>query len=179
MLISKVAKRYAQGFLDFSQSQGNTDVVFGEMKDLVKILDQSRDLNLLLDSPIIDIKKKLSITDEIFKSFSQSSQNLIKLVIKHGRESNLKGIAQDFINKVEDLTGVQRVFVTTASSVSAENLDAIIKSANLVNHSKKYEVIPNVNTELIGGYILRVGDQQVDASVRTKLNHIKKEFQLN
>lgn len=179
MLTSKVAKRYAQGLLDFAKDTGNTVSVFGEMKDIVKIMSSSKELKNFFASPIIDAKKKVNAAGEIFKDFSPATKNLITLVIKQGRESHLQDIAQEFINKVEDLEGVQRVTLTTATELSSANLDAILKSTNLVNAEKKYDLKTTVNPDILGGYILRVGDQQVDASVRTKLNAIKKEFQVN
>jgi len=153
MVSSKVAKRYAQGLLQFTQDAGSTDTVFAEMKTLVNTINGSRELQSFLASPVIDVKKKTAAAAAIFKNLSPVSQNLINLVIKQGRESQLAGIGNAFVNKVEDMRGVQRVTVTSAAPLAEENI--------------------------LGGYILRVGDQQVDASVRTKLERLKKEFQLN
>ncbi|MCS3870048.1 F-type H+-transporting ATPase subunit delta [Chryseobacterium ginsenosidimutans] len=179
MLTSKVAKRYAQGLLDFTNESGQTATVFSEMKDVVKIMIESQDLNKFFLTPYIDSKKKVEVASEIFKGLSQSSQNLITLVIKHGRENQLKNIAQEFINKVEDINGVQRITLTTATQLSKENLDQILRSTNLVNTNSNFDINVIVKPEILGGYILRVGDQQVDASVKSKLNSIKKDFQLN
>ncbi|TZF98801.1 ATP synthase F1 subunit delta (plasmid) [Chryseobacterium panacisoli] len=179
MLTSKVAKRYAQGLLDFTNESGQTATVFSEMKDVVKIMKESADLNKFFMTPYIDSKKKIEVANEIFKGLSVSSQNLIRLVIKHGRETQLKNIAQEFINKVEDLSGVQRITLTTATPLSKENLDQILRSTTLVNADSNFDLKVNVKPEILGGYVLRVGDQQVDASVKTKLNQVKKDFQLN
>ncbi|MGK6340895.1 ATP synthase F1 subunit delta [Chryseobacterium sp. DT-3] len=176
MLTSKVAKRYAQGLLDFTNETGQTAAVFSEMKDVKKIMSQSADLNKFFLTPYIDAKKKIEVADQIFKDFSVSSQNLIRLVIKHGRENQLKNIAQEFINKVEDINGVQRITLTTATQLSKENLDQILRSTSLVREGSNFDLNLNVKPDILGGYILRVGDQQVDASVKTKLNQVKKIF---
>ncbi|CAH0178233.1 ATP synthase F1 subunit delta [Chryseobacterium sp. WG14] len=179
MLTSKVAKRYAQGLLDFTNESGQTATVFSEMKDVVKIMIESQDLNKFFLTPYIDAKKKIEVADQIFKDFSVSSLNLIRLVIKHGRENQLRNIAQEFINKVEDINGVQRITLTTATQLSKENLDQILRSTNLVKADSNFDINLHVKPEILGGYILRVGDQQVDASVKAKLNQVKKDFQLN
>ncbi|MDF2832692.1 ATP synthase F1 subunit delta [Chryseobacterium indoltheticum] len=179
MLTSKVAKRYAQGLLDFTKESGQTDAVFAEMKDVVKLMSESKDLNKFFLTPYIDANKKTEVANEIFKSFSPVSQNLIKLIIKNGRESQLKNVAQQFINKVEDINGIQRITLTTATQLSNENIEQILKSTNLVNASANFDIKVNVNPAILGGYILRVGDQQIDASVKSQLNKIKKDFQLN
>lgn len=100
-------------------------------------------------------------------------------MIKQGRESQLKNIAQEFINKVEDINGIQRLTLTTATEISNANIEEILKSSNLVNTSENFDLKRIINPEILGGYILRVGDQQIDASVKTKLNQVKKGFQLN
>ncbi|MEY8760794.1 ATP synthase F1 subunit delta [Chryseobacterium tongliaoense] len=179
MLTSKVAKRYAQGLLDFTNESGQTATVFSEMKDVVKIMSESKDLNKFFLTPYIDSKKKIEVAKEIFKGLSVSSQNLITLVIKQGRENQLRNIAQEFINKVEDINGVQRITLTTATQLSNSNIEEILKSTNLVNGNSNFDLKVNVNPAILGGYILRVGDQQVDASVKSKLNQVKKDFQLN
>ncbi|WP_265428759.1 ATP synthase F1 subunit delta [Chryseobacterium sp. YIM B08800] len=179
MLTSKVAKRYAQGLLDFTNESGQTDAVFAEMKDVVKLMSESKDLNKFFMTPYIDSNKKTEVANEIFKSFSPVSQNLIRLIIKNGRESQLKNVAQQFINKVEDINGIQRITLTTATQLSNENIEQILRSTNLVNQTATFDLNVNVKPEILGGYILRVGDQQVDASVKSKLNKIKKDFQLN
>lgn len=179
MLTSKVAKRYAQGLLNFTQESGNTDAVFTEMGDIVKTIEKSKELQSFFASPIIDLKKKVSIALEIFKDFSPVTKSMLQLIIKQGRESQMQNIAQEYINKVEDMNGVQRITITSASALSSENINNILKSSELVNHDNKFDVKSIINPEILGGYILRVGDQQVDASVKSKLSKLKKEFQLN
>lgn len=179
MLTSKVAKRYAQGLLDFTNETGQTATVFSEMKDVKKLMSESADLNKFFLTPYIDAKKKIEVANEIFKGLSVSSQNLIRLVIRQGRENQLKNIAQEFINKVEDINGVQRISLTTATELSKDNIDQILSSTNLVNNTSNFDLKVNVDPKILGGYILRVGDQQIDASVKSKLNQVKKDFQLN
>lgn len=179
MRTGKVAKRYAQGLLNFTQESGSTASVFAEMKDLVGTIVKSKDLQNFFNSPVIENRKKISVSEEIFKNFSPVSRNLIQLVIKHGREGQLANIGQEFINKVEDLNGVQRITLTSATALSEDNIQNILKSTNLVNHQNQFDVKSIIKPEILGGYILRVGDQQIDASVKTKLDRLQKEFQLN
>lgn len=179
MLSSKVAKRYAQGLLEFASETNAVDPVFEEMKQVVKIMDSSKELNSFLNTPFIETKKKIETADQIFNGFSQASKNFIFLIIKHGRENQLKNIAQQYIDNVEDMKGIQRVTVTSASELSKENIDKILRSTHLLDHSKPYDLKTILNPELVGGYILRVGDQQVDASVKSKLSQLRKDFNLN
>ena len=178
MLTSKVAKRYAQGLLDFTQESGNTESVFGEMRDVMKIMSESKELVQFLNTPFIDARKKDAVALEIFKDFSPVAKNIIRLIIKQVREAQLKNIAQEFINKVEDIKGTQRISLVTATKLSEQNIQKIIADSKMVNVSN-YDLEMIIKPDILGGYILRVGDQQIDASVKTQLNNIKKEFQLN
>lgn len=179
MRTSKVAKRYAQGLLEFSTDSNTTTELFKEMQEVVKILKSSKELNSFLLTPVIDSKRKIAISILIFKDFSATAKNFISLIIKQGRENHMQQIAQEYINKVETLEGVQRVSLTSATQLSEENVQAILKSTDLVNAAQKFDLQTNINPNILGGYILRVGDQQVDASVKSKLTQLKKEFQLN
>ena len=104
---------------------------------------------------------------------------MITLVIKQGREKYLEDIAKEYVEKVEEMNGVQKVTLTTAEELSQQSLDQIVKSSSLIDVNKKYKIKSIIKPELIGGYILRVGDQQIDNSVRTHLANLRKEFQLN
>ena len=179
MLTSKVAKRYAQGLLEFTKDTGNMSETLSEMQDLVKILKESKDLSQFFQSPFINYKKKTEVAGEIFKNFSPLTKNLITLVIRHGREKHLQDIAWEYVRKVEDINGIQRISLTTAAPLSKENVDKILNSTDLIQHNNKFDLKTVINPDILGGYILRVGDQQIDASVKTKLNQVKKEFQLN
>lgn len=179
MLITKVAKRYAQGLLDFTQENGSTDTMLSEMKDVAKIMDSSKDLNRFFATPFIDGRQKVNTAREIFKTLSPTAQNMITLVIRQGREKHLQGIAQQYVNSVEDMQGVQRITLTSAVALSDQTIRQIITATSLVNPNQKFDLKTSIDPELLGGYIIRVGDQQVDASIKTKLSNVRKEFHLN
>lgn len=176
MVISKVAKRYAQGLLDFSLDSGTTEQLAEDMKVVQKTISDSTDLKRFFNTPFIDSKKKASVASQIFSSLSDAAKNLILLVIKNGRESDLANIASAYIEKVNERKGVQNVTLTLAANLSSEAVEKIISSTSLVDDSKPKNVKITINPEIIGGYILRVGDQQIDASVKTNLENLKKSM---
>ena len=175
MFSTKVAKRYAQGLLDFTKETQQTDVLFDEMKTVVQVLKDSAPLNRFLNTPFIDSKKKTNVASEIFKNLSPLAQNFINLVIKQGRESQLRNIAQTYIDRVEAERGIQKVTITLASPISESSINAIISQSNLVRQNPNITTV--IDPEILGGYIVRVGDQQIDASVKTQLMRVRKQFQ--
>ena len=96
---TKVAKRYAQGLLDFTTETGNTETVFNEMKDVAETISGSKELRSFFATPIIDYRRKQSVASEIFSKFSVVTKNMITLVIKQGREKYLEDIAKEYIEK--------------------------------------------------------------------------------
>lgn len=176
MAATKVAKRYALGLLDFAKEQNAVEQIFGEMQSVKRILGQSKDLQNFFSTPFIEAKKKEAAAAQIFAQFSVPVQNFIKLTIKQGRETELANIAQQYIIQVENMMGIQRISLTTATEISEENVRQILQSTRLFDASKKYDIEKKIDASLLGGYILRVGDQQIDASVKSKLNGLRKEF---
>jgi len=69
----KIAKRYAQGLLEYTKEVGSTDVVFNEMKDVAETISGSKELRSFFATPIIDYRRKQSVASEIFSKFSESS----------------------------------------------------------------------------------------------------------
>lgn len=175
----KVAKRYAQGLLEYTKEVGNTELIFNEMKDVAKTIADSKELQSFFATPIIDSRKKQEIAKEIFSAFSPVTQNMITLVIKQGREQFLGNIAQEYLEFVEALNGIQKITLTTAEELSSESVEKIVKASSLVDNTKGYQVKTIIKPELIGGYILRIGDKQIDNSVKNQLSNLRKEFQLN
>jgi len=179
MRTSKISKRYAKGLLLFAQETNSVEKISTEMKDVLKFINASSELRKFLSSPFIHVKTKISVVEKIFTKFSKTIQNIIILAIKQNRAVHLEDIASQYISLVEGLSGIQKISLTTATELSEVNLKNILTKSTLVDTAKPFDVEIVINPNIIGGYILRVGDQQIDESVRTSLQSLKKEFELN
>ncbi|MDR3273342.1 MAG: ATP synthase F1 subunit delta [Flavobacteriaceae bacterium] len=172
----RVARRYAEGLWGYAQSVKEESAVVADMQSLLKIIKESRELQLFLKSPIIETKKKIQIACEMFKSFSQTSQHFITIVFRHHREIELLGIANQVLHIYDDYNGIQRVSIVSAIPLDKDIISGILTTNSHINAQKA--IVKNaVDETIIGGYILRVGDEQVDASVKNKLNNIKKKLE--
>ncbi len=175
----RVAKRYAKGLLDFSNQTQQTQEVYNEMKDLNNLLSNSKELKNFFKSPILDFRKKQEIAKELFKKYSQTTQKFIHLVIGRGRENNLQEIAKQYIQITDEKNGIQKVELTTAQPINQEKLNQILKNNHLIKNPKEINLHTKVDPNLIGGYILKVKDKQIDASIKSKLNKIRTNFDEN
>jgi|SRR5690606_268569 len=176
----RAAKRYAKGLMQFATEVNQAQQINQEMIDLKNALNNSRELAQFLNSPVLDSKKKNAVATEIFKDFSKPTQNFIQLVINQGRGGNLKEIAVQYHDLYNKLNNVHTAEIVSAVELDDATVQQIVEHAKqTIGSDYTYEVENKIDPNLIGGFILRVGDKQVDGSVRTKLNRLKKEFDKN
>ncbi len=175
----RVAKRYAKGLFQFTQEKGNPTDTYKEMQSLSELITESKDLRSFLKSPILDYKKKQEIASKLFDSYSSSTRNFIQLVIQHRREANLQQITNAYIELSDVQNHVKKAILTTATEISDALAQKIVDDSKLISTSDTLQLTKEINPELIGGYIFKVGDQQIDASVKSKFNKLKQEFDDN
>lgn len=176
----RAAKRYAKGLMQFATETGKGAEINREMIDLKNSIQSSRELAQFLSSPVLDSRKKNTIAKELFKGFSPATQNFIKLVIDQRREGLLKQIATQFNQIYDHSNNVRTAEVISASELNDELVEEILGKAKAkMGEGFTYKIENKVNPDLIGGFILRVGDKQIDSTVRARLNKLKKEFEIN
>ncbi len=176
----RAAHRYAKGLMEFAKEANQTNEVYAEMNEVSNIIKSSDDLRVFLNSPVIDASKKEVALKEIFKSLSKSSQTFISLVVRHGRENILSKIATQFIALYDEANNIVTAEITSAVQLDQNTIDNIIAKAKqtlAVNSQVKVE--NKVDASLIGGFVLKIGNNQIDSSIKTKLATIKKDFSKN
>ena len=176
---TKLASRYSRSLLLIAIERGEVEQVFNDMKLVAKTCSENRDLTVLLRSPIIKTDKKRSILREIFgNKISKTSLAFIEIITNKRREYFLWKIAEEFANQYKE-----NKKITTATVTSTMKLDTVLKEKilALIKNKTKQEVdlIEKTDEKLIGGFILRIGDTQIDVSIQRKLNDLKKSFSEN
>lgn len=171
----KVASRYAKSLIDLAIEQNILDSIKGDMVLFDTVVDKNSELEAILKNPIIPLDKKSGILDDVFgDKVNQLTKIFFSTVVRKGRSSILYATAKQFIAQYNQIKGILTADISTAVALDAQTKQTII---NLVKEeTKANEVIVRefVNPDLIGGFILKVGDKQVDASIATKLNKMKK-----
>lgn len=176
---SKVASRYAKAFLELVSEKGELDKALSDMELVLSTTEENRELLMLLKSPVVNTDKKVKILSEIYgKQLSEASMLFIKLIAKNRRESALQEIAKAFVAQYKAIKGITSATVTSATVLSD---DAKKKIADLVQKEVggTVELSTEINPDLIGGFVLRIGDKQLDTSILNKVNKLKQEFGKN
>lgn len=176
----RAAKRYAKGLMQFAGESNQAELLNREMTDLKNSIQGSRELASFLASPVLDAKRKTAVSRELFKSFSPVAQNFIELVINQGRGDLLKEIASQFNEQYNKMHNITVVEFTSAVPFESGLVNQIVNDAKQkLGDNSTINIETKVNPDLIGGFVLRMGDKQIDSSVKSKLNRLKKEFDRN
>lgn len=180
MSLEKLSKRYAKALFDEALSLNLIEEVQNDMQFLNRTIRSSRDLQLFLQSPIIKQDKKIAAITAIFGGkIGALSDKLIQLLVENGREGYLADIATAYDKMFNKHKNITHVKVITAVEMDATQED-LVKSAILKKLGETQLVIhPEVNADIIGGFIIDLGDAVYDASVRNKLSNIANELIYN
>lgn len=176
----RLAARYAKSLLDLAIEKGQLDAVHGDMLFLQEAMRSSKELVILLKSPIIKADKKGKVLDAIAQGrMSIITATFNKLLLSKGREAYLPEIVTAFIDQYKVYKGIHIVKLTTAVPVSEELKKSIVDKISADKNLKNIELVTSVNEDLIGGFVLEIGDELVDGSIAFDLKNIKKQFQNN
>lgn len=173
--MSRAAIRYAKAILEFATDANKAEAVNNDMKSIVKAIEESSELKEFLSNPIVkqDIKKSALL--EVFASVEPETKKMFDLLLENKRFEILKSIASEYNNLFDTNNGVQVATVTTAFEITPE-LEKLVLAKIATFSDKKITIENIVDPSIIGGFILRIGDMQYNASVASKLQELKREF---
>jgi F-type H+-transporting ATPase subunit delta len=173
--MSRAAIRYAKAILETAVSNGKSNQVNDDMKFIIAAVKSSADLKEFLTSPIIISEVKMKALTEVFVSVQADTKSLFRLLQENKRFEILEAIASQYITQFDEMNGVEVAKVITAFPITSD-LEAKIlaKAANI--SSKKLIIQNTIDPSIIGGFILRIGDKQYNASVSNRLQELKREF---
>ncbi len=172
---TRAAIRYAKAILDIAQVNNSTQAVNSDMTSIVNAIKDSAELKDFLQSPIIKGEIKFSSSNEIFTSAQKETKGLFQLLLVNKRFELLNDVALQFNALYDELNGIEVAKVTTAVPMTSELESKVL--AKIASFSNKKITIENiVDPAIIGGFILRMGDKQYNASVANSLQNLKREF---
>jgi F-type H+-transporting ATPase subunit delta len=176
----RLAARYAKSILDLAVEKGQLDTVYNDMLFLQAAFRVSKELVVLLKSPIVKTDKKDKILDAISAGkVSVITATFNKLLLRKNRELYLPEIVTAFIDQYKVNKGIHTVKLTTAVPVGEDLKQSILEKVREGKHIQQIELNAVVDEALIGGFVLEIGDELVDGSIAFELNNIKKQFQNN
>lgn len=172
---TKAASRYAKALLELAIEQGNLEKVAADMAYMRKVCSEEKEFVILLNSPIIKSDKKISIFNSLFGDFDRLSSMFIDLIAKNRREYMLGDIAASFDAQLKAHKGIVPVTLISAKPLNAKTKDTIMEKIS-ASVKGKLEVNEEIDESLIGGFIVRMDDKQIDASIATQFKNLKQRL---
>ncbi|RYY34472.1 MAG: ATP synthase F1 subunit delta [Sphingobacteriaceae bacterium] len=172
-----VASRYAKSLIDLATEQNSVEAVRADMSVFLKILRENPQLKAVLSNPIISQSKKTAIVKEVFgNSVSKVTLAFLNIMISKGRGEVIYATAHELINQYNIKENILKATVVSATPLTAENKAKLTADVQAATGSKEVILETKVDPDLIGGFVLTVGDRQIDTSIASDLKKLKKEF---
>jgi F-type H+-transporting ATPase subunit delta len=178
MLSPRLASRYAKSILSLAKERGSLEETVKDMRLLEETLDGSKDLRLMLKSPIIPSDKKEKVMNMLFSTqLSDLTYKFINLLVVKGREKHLVEMVHSFMGLYNKANHIVKATLTTAIPVDKKTVEEV-RSLLLSNkRTESVEIQTKVDPTIVGGFVLKYGDMLLDNSVERKLQLIKKQIQ--
>lgn len=169
---SRIPVRYAKALFSLAKEKNMFDIFRRDMQ-VVKVCCETPGFMALLESPVITTSKKETIFSGIFKPVvHELTMSFLNLILKNKREYYLPDVARDFDDLYREHKGIKTVTFTSATAIGKDIRDHVIASVKKY-YPSELELNEIVNKEIIGGFIIKIDDQQYDASIASKLKKMK------
>lgn len=173
---TRAALRYAKAVLNLAKDTNKEAKINDDMVLIASTISESNDLDVMLNSPIIKAEDKENVLKKLFEGkVSDITLGLFHLLEENKRLNILEAVAKQYTIVYDYLKHIDIAKVTTAVPITKEiEKQVLTKIVQLTGNKATLENV--VNPSILGGFILRVGDVQYDASISNHLNELRKEF---
>lgn len=176
----RVASRYAKSILDLSIEKGLLEEVFADFNSLAEMAKANRELGLALSNPVLTSDKKLKVLKALFaKKSSPLTVPFFEIVSRKNRENILLDVAKEFVAQYNLHKSIQVAEVTTTTVLTDAQRSQLVEVVKQISGLKTVQLVEKINPELIGGFVLKVNDRQLDESLSSKLRALRVQFSQN
>ena len=175
MASTRAAIRYAKAILDLASSKNVAEAVSNDMFSIASTIKGNLELNTFIQNPTIKVEVKENALLEVFAEVNGVTKGLFHLLFENKRFEILEAIASEYNKLFDEMNGVEVAKVTTAFPMDAD-LEAKVLTKIATFSNKKVTIENIIDASIIGGFILRIGDQQYNASVANRLQVLKREL---
>ena len=172
---TRAAIRYAKAILDIAHDKGVAGEVNNDMELIASTIKGNAELMTFIINPTTIVEVKNNAIAEIFSAVNGVTKSLFRLLHENKRFEILSDIATEYNKLFEEMNGMEKATVTTAIPMDAA-LEAQVLAKILSFSNKKINIENIVDPTIIGGFILRIGDQQYNASIANRLQVLKREL---
>ena len=175
---TRAAIRYAKAILSLATDNQKAEAVQADMALIGQSIANNASLEYALKSPVVKLLEKAAVLDALFPSVSSESKSLFTTLVSNKRVNILGQIATQYGILYDQVNNKENAFVTTAIPMTSELEEKVMAKLKTLT-TKEVTLHKSVDANILGGFVLRVGDLQYDASVSNQLNTLKRKFIIN
>ena len=175
-MINVIADRYAQALFEVGEETQTTSELYQELSELVDIFNENKDLYNFLKSPLIGREYKKNVMQNIFKNqLSNSMNNFLKLVIDKDRISAIENMKESYKSLLNDKNNILEGTAITAVKLSEKEIKDLEKNLS-IKYNKNVTLNNIVDETILGGVLVKLGNEEIDGTVRTRLSKMKNQL---
>jgi F-type H+-transporting ATPase subunit delta len=172
-LLNTITSPYADAFLQICNAHGDTDDVIEQARSILSLWHESSDLREAMASPVLEVEGKKAALETMFgQQISPSFLNLLKLLADRQRIGYLDAVLERLLELYREQNQIALATVTSATPLSQDQQDKIAEKAKAVAGTDRVEISLAVDPALIGGFVLSVGSQVIDASLAGQVRRL-------
>jgi F-type H+-transporting ATPase subunit delta len=175
---TRAAIRYAKAVLSLAIDNNKAKEVHSDMVLISSFIAESESLNNALNSPVVNLSDKAAVLNSLFPSVSSEIKSLLSTLVKNKRVNILDQVATQYGVLYDQVSNKKKAFVTTATPMTPELESKVVNKLKTLT-TKDVTLHKSVDEKILGGFVLRLGDKQYDASVSNQLNTLKNKFTIN
>jgi F-type H+-transporting ATPase subunit delta len=165
-LLNSIATPYAEALLQVAESRQETDTVATQVRELLALWNGSAQLREAMASPVLEPDAKKAALAALFdEQVTPSVQNLLKLLADRQRIAVLDAVLERFLELYRELRHITLAKVSSATPLSEEQQAQLNQKVQAIAGTKAVEFDLNVDPSLIGGFVVNLGSQVIDASL--------------
>ena len=169
---TRAALRYAKAMLSYAQESKAAEFVANDMHSLISLLQENNEVQTMLENPILPVAEKEAVLKELFFQASPETFKLFSLLAAKNRLAILAVIGEQYVRLYAQTQGKVTAIVTSAIGLTPSLKQAVLEKAKGLT-KKNVQLENKIDPKIIGGFILKIGDLQYDASVSHQLKSIK------
>ena len=169
---TRAALRYAKAMLSYAQESKAAEAVANDMYSLISLLQENNEVQTMLENPILPVAEKEAVLKELFSQASPETFKLFSLLAAKNRLAILAVIGEQYVRLYAQTQGKVTAIVTSAIGLTPSLKQAVLEKAKGLT-KKNVQLEDKIDPGIIGGFILKIGDLQYDASVSHQLKSIK------
>ena len=175
-MIDVIANRYAEALFQLSEEENITKEIYNELHDVVEVIKNNKELDNVLKSPLVAKNEKTQLIEALFNNkINNDLKNFLKILVEKGRIYSLKSIELTFKELLNDKHNIIEGTVISAIALTEKQVKELEEKLSK-KYNKNVTLENEVDQSILGGVLVRLGNTQIDGSVKTRLNNIKDQL---